>query len=386
MIKKLITLFSVFLLIIPLALATFTLDLDENYTTGATVSFNGTCDEDDQIAFQLTTVGTTVWVAQEGVANNAFSTTYVPADAYYTLYSVCGSSLNNTFCVGDNCVGAEPVTEPAATVPDAGSSSSSSSSSSGGGRGPSECTSDWSCGAWSYCTNELIQTRICQDLNFCYDYDTMPETEQSCEECSESWICTTWDECIGDQNSRTCADEHNCTTQELKPSLSKSCEEEEAEGIAPAATVTSESELPSTPSYTYTEPTTPEYYTEPVSEQQPTLTSMLKDEAYKIWQGYKVFVIALPSILLIAILIIIILVHRSHNHGPASNMGQLHTYVQAEFKSGMSKSQIRDNLKSSGWTDDEISQAMQGLDDTHMLNQQPPIQQPPVQSQQPPAQ
>ena len=203
---KLLKLMLIFVLLsFPLALATFTLDTDSSYATGSTVTFSGTCDEDDQVALQLNTDEITVWVGQETIVGGTFSTTYNPIDENYTLYSSCGSSLTNMFCVGVGCTeeigdngndagGDNDVGDGADAGDDggAGSSSSSSSSSSGGGRGSSQCDPEWSCGAWSYCTSELIQTRTCQDLNFCYDDSTMPETEQSCDECLESWVCTTW--------------------------------------------------------------------------------------------------------------------------------------------------------------------------------------------------
>jgi len=83
-----------------------------------------------------------------------------------------------------------------------------------------------------------------------------------------------------------------------------------------------------------------------------------KTFALKLWREDKLMVILIPSAILLLIIIMLILFSGKNKKKPAINMDQLHTYVREEYKGGMSNEAIRKNLQKAGWTDEEISVAM----------------------------
>jgi len=341
-----------FLFLIPLALATTTFTLDspldgENYASGATVNIIGICSAGgEQAAFQLVdSSSNTVWVTQLDVpADGSISESYVPTDGDYTLYGVClDASITETFCVGDSCSQVAPAAD------DTGSGG-------GGSGGSSGCVANWSCTGWSYCNNNLEKTRTCGDYNYCGDNSTIPEIAKSCDACDESWVCSLWGDCSSsNKNSRTCIDEHYCSTTALKPSLTKSCDEDDASGYAPSSV------SPTMPSTTTTTDT--EQYTPPTDVQEPSVGSQFTEQLKEVWSNYSYFIVAIPAILIILIVGLSLYLRHSHKQKPASNMDQLHTYVKEEAKSGMSKEDIRKNLQTAGWNDEEIANALDSLDE-----------------------
>ncbi len=55
--------------------------------------------------------------------------------------------------------------------------------------------------------------------------DGAPQNEQS-QTCVENWICGDWTSCQNGIQTRTCTDSNNCGTQNNKPPVSQTCEEE----------------------------------------------------------------------------------------------------------------------------------------------------------------
>jgi flagellar basal body-associated protein FliL len=92
------------------------------------------------------------------------------------------------------------------------------------------CSTNWSCSAWSNCTNST-RTRTCTDVNNCNTTSGRPVLNESCNvvapSCSPMWTCTDWAplKCSADENqTRTCTDTKKCNTQTGKPSESQICE------------------------------------------------------------------------------------------------------------------------------------------------------------------
>jgi len=53
------------------------------------------------------------------------------------------------------------------------------------------------------------------------------------EECEERWVCTDWSSCVNKIQTRECADENNCGTEENRPFESQPCGKEEEEEAVP---------------------------------------------------------------------------------------------------------------------------------------------------------
>ncbi|MFA5020821.1 MAG: hypothetical protein WC517_02040 [Patescibacteria group bacterium] len=92
----------------------------------------------------------------------------------------------------------------------------------------SYCSENWTCGAWSICSNGY-QYRNCSDSNNCGTVKSKPATSQSCSSynyiCSENWICGAWSACAYGQSYRTCYDANNCGTANSKPVVSQTCQQ-----------------------------------------------------------------------------------------------------------------------------------------------------------------
>lgn len=95
------------------------------------------------------------------------------------------------------------------------------------------CLTNWSCSAWSNCTN-LVRNRTCTDANNCSTTAGRPALSESCTpsdvvspSCSPMWTCTEWspEKCSADEDqTRTCTDTKKCNTQTGKPSETQPCE------------------------------------------------------------------------------------------------------------------------------------------------------------------
>ncbi|MFH1308359.1 MAG: hypothetical protein ABIH72_05910 [archaeon] len=89
------------------------------------------------------------------------------------------------------------------------------------------CSPSWDCEDWSACANSL-QTRVCNDLNYCNTTSQKPEESQICaSECEENWDCEDWpSDCPKNKTlTRACNDLNSCGTSNEKPLTSKSCEQ-----------------------------------------------------------------------------------------------------------------------------------------------------------------
>lgn len=201
----------------------------------------------------------------------------------------------------------------------------------GGGRG---CSSRWSCAAWSYCDAELKQSRTCYDRNDCQD---RKEQTKVCSKCEESWICTPWSGCQNNQQTRLCVDEHACGTRILKPTLQKSC-------VAPAAGPQPNRVVPKLPT---------------VTPRQPTPTFGLK----KYWDEYKVPIIAIPSALIVLVILIFVVIHFTKGgKGMHYNFHELKEWIGKEKEMGTSHQDITHILKKkTGWKKKDVHKAFEEL-------------------------
>jgi len=321
----------VLFLILPVAVAETTVQVNEVYPLGTSVTITGTCTDNGAVALMAGIGLNTIWV-DEVTANPTFTATFLPPQkATYTLLAACENDLavQTTFCVGtnDECGVVQPQPDP-----DPSSSSSSSSGSGGGG-----CTSQWQCGLWSYCNASLKQTKTCQDLKRCQQNKI---EVQNCTKCDESWICSLWSDCQNNRQTRTCTDQHYCDATTKKPVLSKTCDQT-ASGPAPAG-------------YTGQQP-------QPPQVQQPVTS---------FWDQYKIWIITGPSTLLLIIIIILLILHftkkKEHMH---YNFNELKEWIRKEKEMGTSNEDVKQILaEQTGWTAEEITNAFSEL---HGSEQQP---------------
>jgi len=71
----------------------------------------------------------------------------------------------------------------------------------------------------------LCDETNCTTLGSGYWYDSSCNADE--ESCTEEWNCGGWADCSGTSQTRTCTDTNECGTEEDKPLVSQSCEEEE---------------------------------------------------------------------------------------------------------------------------------------------------------------
>ena len=85
------------------------------------------------------------------------------------------------------------------------------------------CVENWSCAAWSSCTNSQ-QARTCTDNNNCGTTVNKPIISQGCTAlCSPNWSCANWSSCSNSLQTRTCTDLNGCGITSGKPGESQSC-------------------------------------------------------------------------------------------------------------------------------------------------------------------
>lgn len=268
-----------------------------------------------------------------GSWSTSYNTLSDSADGKYTISVTCenGDATGN-FCVDDpDCLGIQVQQQPSA--PQGGTP--------GGGV---SCQTQWSCSDWSYCNNELKQTRDCTDLNNC----EQPRQEfRDCSSCDESWICSTWSACSNRINTRNCFDEHECGTVLLKPDLQKSCRAAASSGPQPAQV--SNRLFP--PSFA-----------------QPQKSSALK----QFWDDYKLLLILGLLGLILLLVIILLLVHFLKPKHYAYNLDELKEWVRKERAMGTSNEDIRAILiQHTGWKDEEIDKAFESLRAKPLPKQKP---------------
>ncbi len=196
---------------------------------------------------------------------------------------------------------------------------------SSGGRGGA-CFSQWQCSTWSVCGNTLEQSRTCTDISRCRRPDRI-ET-QACETCMESWVCEPWTACQNGQQSRTCADQTQCGTVALKPSLTRSCTDA-ATGTLPAQTI---------------------------PERQPR-APVLQEPSPSFWDEFKVWIISVPLALILIVVIIILVIRHMHPHDQKQeHYGQLKQWIAKERQLGQTDADIRHILATqTAWHESDIN-------------------------------
>lgn len=243
-----------------------------------------------------------------------------PNDGKYTLIVNCedGTAAELTFCVDATGCNVVSVPSPQREA------------------GRIRCSSRWSCTAWSYCDAELKQTRTCYDRNDCRDRKVQTKV---CSQCKESWVCTPWSSCQNNRQSRLCVDEHFCGTRTLKPLLQKSC-------VVPA---------PPGPQPTRVVPKLPT-----VTPRQPAVPSL---GLRKIWDEYKVPIVAVPLILIVlAVLILVVIRFARPGKKLAYNLHELKDWIEKEKEMGTSLKDIKHILKErTGWRKKEILKVFEEL-------------------------
>ena len=147
--------FFVFFLALPLVVAATTINTENSYSPGETVTITGTCDDPNvEVGLRALLEGENVWLDQETTnADKQYSASFLPPQkGTYTIYSACegDNAVTSTVCVGTAAECNVAVTEEGAA--------SSTSAPSGGGSGIS-CNPQWDCGVWSYCNVSLTQGR-----------------------------------------------------------------------------------------------------------------------------------------------------------------------------------------------------------------------------------
>ena len=392
----------VLLLIMPMALADHIVVQPNDggvYSSDEWVNLEIDCSE-SIVAIQLVSESDNILVASERVGDSG---SYIKplslADGKYSLYVWCERTEIISFCVGDSCLISEEgdSEEPPGDEGDTGESSSDGSEegdseeppgdvsstdtsvdtiptrSSGGGRG-SSCRDEWSCGVWSSCrrnleTNEIEQTRSCVKTNSCRRDYNKPAEVQSCTTCKESWVCGAWSQCSKGWSERTCYDENHCATSIFRPKLEKTCSEEKnvanpivaksSEKIPPKSAVDSE----------ITNKVEPEVKQVVAAGAWEKFSTTMK----KAWNNHAALILAIPLLLAAIIIVLLFVIKYINQHKPAANSDQLESYVRNELAAGMSKDLIRSNLESSGWSDKEITSAL----DSTPLPVQESIQNPP---------
>ena len=324
---------------------------------------NGTCQQcTDGDGDGYNTTGASCGPADCNDSNNLIwlnQTGYYDADndSYgLTANSTGGLCTNSTLPVGfvasgTDCNDANPNVHPGATDiigdgidqdcngADAVAPAGDGGGSSSGGGGGRRCRPSWSCTTWSFCNATLEQSRRCYDANDCQENKV---EVQNCSECRESWVCGLWSGCQSGQNFRTCVDDHKCGTTILKPFLSKACEITAVAGPAPAS---------------YDEQLPPPGTAPETQQPAPVLS---------VWEKYKSFIIAIPSGLVLIILIALLTAHFvKPGRKMVYDLGELKEWIRKEHEMGTSNEDIKQILKQhTGWKESEIEQSFSELSST----------------------
>ncbi len=93
------------------------------------------------------------------------------------------------------------------------------------------CVQNWSCTAWSNCTN-FLKTRSCNDTAKCNNLTGKPNITEKCvpgevvtPTCTPQWSCTEWfpEKCSGKNQTRSCTDLNKCNLNTGKPNETQKC-------------------------------------------------------------------------------------------------------------------------------------------------------------------
>ena len=337
-----------FLLLLPLALAEITVSLDQTYVAGQQVQIEGMCTPSKSVGLEIDYQGLGVenWFDQvkSSTSGNFFSTYVPPADGDYTLFVACGAE-QQTFpiCVGSSCTPiSSAVTcgdgtcngdEDSSSCPaDCGTPTNGnggSGSSSGGGSGGNLCLRNWDCEPWSYCNNQLQQTRSCIDLNNCDNRAPTKLENRSCAVCEQSWVCQGWSDCTNGVQTRTCTDTHQCGSTTQKPVESRSC---------------SGTTVVQTGGYPY----------------QPASGSTAAETSF--WSRFGMWLIFGLLLLILLVLLILLILHYAKKKHIVYNHAELVDWIRKEKAMGTSNDDIEEILADrTGWNEQEVKDAFEEL-------------------------
>ncbi len=222
-----------------------------------------------------------------------------------------------------------------------------------------ECLGNITCDSWSFCTADLKKVRTCTDNNDCI----APYNQTlACDACIESWICGVWSSCSGNQQTRSCLDEHFCGAVLNKPELSRSCSDSgsssggsSGSGISNtnSGNTLSDSELEQNQDL-YFEPTDPN---DVLVEGELTDSKDLVGNQKKSSIDVKDILFILGSLfLLIVIVVLSYLIYTKLNKKKVSP--ELSGYILRQRVKGATNQQIRQALMNSGWSDDDVNLAL----------------------------
>ncbi|MFH1669890.1 MAG: hypothetical protein ABIA62_08240 [Candidatus Woesearchaeota archaeon] len=140
---------------------------------------------------------------------------------HFTNYSVReGPYCGDTSCNGGESCSSCALDCGACAAPGGGGGG-------GGGAAPraATCEPEWLCYSWGACDKNQ-QTRSCFDANACKNDTTRPATTQFCVAgCTERWACGDWGKCTeSGVRTRTCNDLAQCGTDDRKSQTVEPCE------------------------------------------------------------------------------------------------------------------------------------------------------------------
>ena len=322
------------MLLLPLAIATTTIQTDKTtYILGEEVAISGACSSPNlAVGLRVVLGGNNVWIDQVNSDALAYTSKMLPSqEGSYSVFAAC---QGDTAVTKDFCVGTCEVTSPVCgdgscnngetcdtCAQDCGVCSPGDSP---GGSSGGSCTPNYQCGAWSRCNSTLQQSRTCTDQRGC---KPVKVEVQNCTACVESWICSGWSDCSDYNQYRTCVDEHDCGTTEVKPLLQKDCQQAIVSGPQPTQ-ISSRLSPPPVP--------TPA-----------KLSIMDQLKRYGWYLGGFV-------LLLLVILFVIILVRHKRE---STNIDDLVDWMKKEKEMGTSDEEMLKTLASTEWTPQEIELA-----------------------------
>lgn len=314
----------IFLLLLPLVLAsTVTVD-KETYSLDEPVTISVAGCLGSSILTLLNPSGQAVFSDQ---GNNDWQTIYhTSSDPSLGEYTINGSCGEESFFTNFNVAEITPL---------AGEEPPEEEAPSAGGRGAApRCTSEWSCSYWSICGIDLKQARACYDQKC----GLPPKTEtRDCLSCDESWVCSLWSGCVAGKQTRKCYDERHCGTNIKKPVLQRDCNVP-VTGPAPARII-------SVP---------PERFTIPPETGLPELS---------FWEKYKLWIIAVPAILVLLTLAVLLFLHIYRPPKEAANISELKDWLKKALAQGASKDKIKEIIRQqTNWSDKELDQAFKELE------------------------
>ncbi len=265
----------IFLLLIPIALATTTVYTDKlNYAPGETITISGTCSLPNvPVGLRALLDGETVWFDQAtSDVSQKYSVQFVPPQkGTYNIQAACQGDTSEAVDVE-----VKDVIAGGDSTPPVNNGGNQGGNNGGGGGGGSSCSPKWQYSEWSFCDANLEQTRTATDLKHCNKQPKQADILRSCEACEESWSCGAWSECSDDMQTRDCFDDHACGTSLLMPPTTQTC----TTYVPPVVQQT----VPSKPFF-----------------------PQAKETVVSFWDEYMYFIIGVPLGIIILLLLILLL-------------------------------------------------------------------------------